>query len=476
MSDGRENFYAAFGYGQQPPSTDSGWVSGVEKAFGMIDRAAPYYQTTQAVRSGISAMDSQGLPTRNGPDFAGYNYASHSATDLVRMTSTNMDPKTAGTAGQVMTKAGNTYTQIAQSLSSAASNSEYGWTGQAGDATRHFMTGMSKWAGTVGQGATLAGNQFTMQSEAASTVQNSMPQNPTEPPSDGDIAKTLLENLLNPVAGAQKLSQQFSQAAQDKSAAVQAAQTYDNSLGTSSRRMPAFTPPPSFDPNAGSPPPTSTGTVGSLGRTTTGARSTSRTGGGGVSSNRSGGGNPGFTAPSVPGGSGPSGSTSLSDYNPGPPVSGIPITGVPTPPPGDTFGRSPIGDGIGGFPTFGGTLGGGGGGGSAGGPGGLGGSAGKLAGGGAAGLGEVAGKGSGSAGVAARSGAGGGGAAGAAEEEGGAAGAAGKPGAGGAPGGMSRGGAGKGQGDSEHKSPGYLRGTLDDIFGTDVKVAPPVIG
>jgi hypothetical protein len=152
MGSGRENFYQQFGYGQQPPGTDAGWLSGVEKAFGMIDQAAQYYQTSQAVRSGVSTMDSQGLPMQNGPDFGGYNYASHSASDLVTMTSTNMDPKTAGEAGQTMAKAGTVYNQIAQSLSSAASNSEYGWTGQAGGRDpelpdRHLEVGRGRRAG-----------------------------------------------------------------------------------------------------------------------------------------------------------------------------------------------------------------------------------------------------------------------------------------------------------------------------------------
>ncbi|HEX3783073.1 MAG TPA: hypothetical protein VHX38_25685 [Pseudonocardiaceae bacterium] len=415
------------------------------------------------------------VQTQSAPSFSGHNYASYTATQLKQMVTTNMDPVTAGDASTAWTSIGNSYVQVSQSLSQAVGNSEYGWQGSTGDATRDFMTGIAKWAGTAGQGAQLAGNRLAVQSEAATTAKNSVPTNPTEPPTGSDVASTMLDNFFNPAAGAAKLNAQFTQAASDHTEAVQAAQTYDSALASSGEKFPAFNTPPTFNPNAGSGTVTPTGGgsgVSGLNR----AGNVSRGGGGsgGVvrSAPRGGGAPSGGQAPpnlTTPSSSSststagfqPGGTTSLPNTNPGQLPGG----------PGGSGGQNGLGwnpdSNI--DPTFSGTLlGAGGGAGAIGGSGGFGSGPAGLS----SGTGSVS---AGAGGSGARSGIGSGAAG--EEAEGGLGGAksASEP----SEGGMAPRGGGKGKGgeDAEHKRADYLLNSDPyATFGTDERVAPPVIG
>jgi hypothetical protein len=201
-----------------------------------------------------------GLETQSVPHFGGQNYASRSTTELHQMVNTNMDPAMIGEAGSVWNAMGNTYSAIAQSLGTATSSSESGWTGAAGDATRQFLSGMASFADVAGQGAQLAGNRLWMQSEAAQTAKNSMPT-PVEPPNAADVQRVLLQSGLNPAAGAAQLNQQFQAAQQAHVQAVQAVQTFDTSLANVGDAMPAFRQPPTFQQPAA----TATSSTGATG-------------------------------------------------------------------------------------------------------------------------------------------------------------------------------------------------------------------
>jgi hypothetical protein len=386
-----------------------------------------------------------------------------------------MDPTTAGSAASTWTDIGNKYVDVAQSLSQATSNSEYGWQGTAGDATRDFIRGIAKWAGTAGQGAQLAGNRLAVQSEAASTAKNSVPTSPTEPPTASDVVSTMLQSGFNPATGAAKLNAQFSQAAADHAEAMQAAQTYDTSLASSGEKFPAFNAPPTFNPAAGggaSLPSSGGGGVSGLSsagnapRANTGVRGTSSAGARGSSGS---GQQLAATSPSNASGA-PNLSTGQSGFDPGmttPPGTGNPDVNVPSQ--GNPGGGNNI------DPRFSGSLLGelgatGGGGGALGGPssgGGLGAGAGALRGlsGGAAGEGGTAARSGVGAGVAGEEGEGGLG------MRGGATGESGQSGM------MPRGGRGKGGEDAEHRRPDYLlNADPDATFGSDERVSPPVIG
>ncbi len=425
-------------------------------------------QKTAAFAQSQYQQLSADIETQSAPSFSGHNYSSYSATQLKQMVTTNMDPTTAGDGASGWTSIGNNYVTVAQGLGQATGSSEYGWQGTAADAARGFINGIAKWAGTAGQGAQLAGNRLAVQSEAASTAKNSVPTNPTEPPSGADIARTMLRSVLNPAAGAATLNAQFAQAAADHVEAVHAAQTYDASLATSGEKFPAFNAPPTFDPNAGGgavPPSSGGGGVSGLhaARNAPKANPNVRLGssagagahGGGVGGSGTGG--SGSQAPVLPksGPGTPNLSTGQSGFDPGP----TPTSTLPTTPTNSNV-NAPSQD-----PTFSGSLLG-----KLGGTGG--GTAGVLRGlaGGAGMAGSAGGGGSG-----ARSGVG----AGVAGEEGEGAGglrgaAAGEPAE---PGMMPRGGNGRRGEDAEHKRPGYLLNPDPDAtFGPEGYVAPPVIG
>jgi hypothetical protein len=217
-------------------------------------------RTAAWARSQAARLE-HGLATQSAPDFGGQHYAGYTARELHEMVTTNIDPGGLGEAGAAYNGVGNTYARLAQDLGSAASASESGWVGTAGDSVRAFLAGMAKWADTTAQGAQLAGNQLGMQADAAQTAMHSMPT-PVDPPSAADVRQAMLRTPLNPAAGAAQLDQQFQAAQQTHAEAVRVVQTYDANLAAVGNTMPAFDPPQAFNPNAGN---GTNGTVGGAG-------------------------------------------------------------------------------------------------------------------------------------------------------------------------------------------------------------------
>ncbi|HEY4021846.1 MAG TPA: hypothetical protein VGM75_24390 [Pseudonocardiaceae bacterium] len=446
-----------------PPSVDAG----IEAS---LKRAGDY--VTQDQYQQLLAAD---LETQAAPGFAGHNYSAYTATQLKQMVTTNMDPTTAGSAASTWTDLGNKYVTVAQDLGQSASGSEYGWQGAAGDSARNFINGVAKWTGTAGQGAQLAGNRLGVQSEAASAAKNSMPTNPTEPPTAADVSATMLQSGFSPIAGAAKLNAQFQQAAADHVEAVQAAQIYDTSLANSGEKFPAFNAPPTFSSGSGGGavlPSSGEGGVSGLGSSGNAPRANASVRSG--SSVGAGGGVPGGVrqvpvTPASRAGT-PNVSTGQSGFDSGSNVNTNPGVNAPSQGTGGNLGGSSA------DPTFSGSLLGELGG--AGGAGGLGSGVGGL-------RGLAGGAGAGARGVGAGEGAAGGsgarsgiGAGAVAEEAGGGVGvrggAAGEPGQAGM---MPRGGKGKGGEDGEHKRPAYLLDPDPEAtFGSDEHVVPPVIG
>ena len=411
---------------------------------------------------------SSDLETQAAPNFAGHNYSAYTATQLKQMVSSNMDPTSAGDSASAWNGIGNDYVTVAQDLGQAVGGSEYGWEGDAGDAARGFIGGVSKWAGSAGQGAQLAGNRLAVQSEAASTAKNSMPTDPTEPPTAADVSSAMLQGGLNPAAGAAKLNSQFAQAAADHAEAVQAARIYDSSLATSGEKFPAFQTPPAFDAGSGASgnaPSPGGGGVSGLGAAGNGPRGAgagpnAKAGvRGGRSSGSSGSSDAGashaLVTPPTPGSGAdsPSSSTGQAGFEPGGTTSAGPGGAMPG-------GGSTSSGGLGSDPVVSGSLAG---------DAGVGvGVIGGLASGGGVGRGLANGSGQGGA----RSGVGAA-AVGEEEVEGG---AGTRGGATGEPGMMAPRGSGKRE-DAEHKRPRYLLNPdPDETFGPDERVVPPVIG
>ncbi|WIX87044.1 hypothetical protein [Amycolatopsis sp. DG1A-15b] len=370
------------------------------------------------------------------------------------------------------------FDKFAQSMNTAVNASKGTWEGSAAENAQQYFTSLGKWSDANSQNAKLASETIYDQGQAAATAKNSMPA--PIPFSWKDEFKdwatsnpfSLPDNVDKSIQ-----KQKDSQAAHDEAAGVMA--TYDKNLYEAASKQPAFAPPPSFSTGGDSGDPNGTGDKNGINNpssvNTPGSHSVNTPGGtaqGLVSGNTSGPlGGPAahFSGPGSTTGSGfvPAGTTTPSGFTP----SSVPAASTSNP--NQQFGGMPPmspmpmgGMNFGGDEAYNSKVGGGGGGRGGGGGFGPGGSgAGNATGAGAA-SGAARPGGIGAAEAAAGRGMGGLGG-----------GAAGRGGMGPGGGGLGRGQKGEGDEDTEHSRPTYLvEGDPDEVFGTDMRTAPPVIG
>jgi hypothetical protein len=361
------------------------------------------------------------------------------------------------------------FDEFATDLKDAVATSRHEWEGGAADNAHGYFTSLSTWADGNAQNAQLASEVMYQQSDAGVRARNSMPE--PVPFSWENEMKKWGSNPFD-LAGNIDQSMQVYQRSQDAhNEAARVMTAYDNDLFGAASRQPVFAEPPQFGDAGGSDgstfPEQSVREPGDASDTKTsgfvgGSVPSGSVPGGSVP----GGGGSGWNGMPSGGGSG-SGSSQLAEGQ-GTGV-GLPVKTRPSgyEPPGGGRSRVPSSGGRGGTGAMpigamgAGSFGPGGGGGEY---------AGKF--GRSGGMGAGFGPGGGS-GAAAGPGAGARLAGGAVPGASGAASAAGRP-----PmaAGMGRGG-GMGGEDEEHQRPTYLvEGDPDEVFGTDERTAPPVIG
>ncbi|WP_091305319.1 hypothetical protein [Amycolatopsis tolypomycina] len=365
------------------------------------------------------------------------------------------------------------FDKFAQSMNTAVNASKGTWEGAAAENAQQYFTSLSKWSDANSQNAKLASETIYDQGQAAATAKNSMPA-PIPFSWTDEFKGWATSNPFSLPDNVDKSlqKQKDSQAAHDEAAGVMS--TYDKNLYEAASKQPAFAPPPSFSTGGGSGDSDGTGDQNGINRPS-GVNMP-----GGNSGTTPGSHAQGFTSGPVPGMGGPgaqisgpgsttgaglmpAGTTTPSGFTPGsvpaastqnpnqqfggmPPMSPMPMGGMNLG--GDEAYNSKVGSGRGGGGGFG--------------PGGSG--AGNATGAGAA-SGAARPGGIGAAEAAAGRGMGGLGA-----------GAAGRGGMG-PGGGLGRGQKGEGDEDTEHSRPTYLvEGDPDEVFGTDMRTAPPVIG
>jgi hypothetical protein len=373
------------------------------------------------------------------------------------------------------------FEKFGTSMNTAVNSSKGTWEGSAATNAQSYFSSLGKWSDANGQNAKLASETIYDQGQAASTAKNSMPD-PIPFSWTDEMKGWATSNPFSLPDNVDKSlqKQKDSQEAHDQAAGVMS--TYDKNLYEAASKQPAFAPPPSFSTGGGSGDPTGggdkTGINNPSGVDMPGAGSVNTPGG--TTGNFTSGNIPGpnvtphISGPGSTTGSGilPAGTTTPSSFLPGGVPSGS--TSNPNTSMGGGMPMSPMpmgggmGGGFGGDEAYNSKLGGGGGGGrgsgSGFGPGGSG--AGSAPGAGAA-SGAARPGGIGAAEAAAGRGMGG---------LGSGSGAAGRGGMG-SGGGMGRGQKGEGDEDTEHSRPTYLvEGDPDEVFGTDLRTAPPVIG
>jgi len=404
----------------------------------------------------------QGLHAPNA-DYKGTDH-----THLQAFLESNLNVEQVSDVSTAYHKVHQVFDKFATSMNTAVNASKGTWEGSAAENAQQYFTSLGKWSDANSQNAKLASETIYDQGQAASTAKNSMPA--PIPFSWKDEFKDWVTS--NPFSLADNVDQSIqkqkdSQAAHDQAAGVMS--TYDKNLYEAASKQPAFAPPPSFSTGGGSGDPNGTGDKNGINTPSSvnmpGSHSVNTPGG---TSNFVPGttGTPQFSGPGSTTGSGfvPSGTTTPSSFTPGS------VPGGSTSNPNQQFGGMPPmspmpmgGMNLGGDEAYNSKVGGGSGRGGGGfGPGGAG--AGNATGAGAA-SGAARPGGIGAAEAAAGRGMGGLGA-----------GAGGRGGMG-PGGGMGRGQKGEGDEDTEHSRPTYLvEGDPDEVFGTDMRTAPPVIG
>jgi hypothetical protein len=426
----------------------------------------------QNVKDATKGRDVEYVTGLNAPN-ADYKGSDH--TQLKAYHDSNLNVGQVSEVSTAYHEVHKVFEKFGTSMNTAVNASKGTWEGSAATNAQSYFTSLGKWSDANGQNAKLASETIYDQGQAASTAKNSMPA-PIPFSWTDEMKNWATSNPFSLPDNVDKSiqKQKDSQAAHDEAAGVMS--TYDKNLYEAASKQPAFAPPPSFSTGGGTGDPTGGGDK-------TGINTPSSVDMPGSSSVNTPGGSNNFTGGNVPGpnitphisgpgsttGAGllPAGTTTPAGFQPGAVPGGS--SSNPNTSMGGGMPMSPMpmgggGMGFGGDEAYNSKLGGGGGGRGSGagfGPGGSGGATGAGAASGAARPGGI-----GAAEAAAGRGMGGLGAGG-----------AGGRGTGAGGGGMGRGQKGEGDEDTEHSRPTYLvEGDPDEVFGTDMRTAPPVIG
>lgn len=463
-----------------------GWVQRMQAhvaAAGEAERASR--DSVRDLSSGADVQFVEGLTPSDA------NYQGHEHAQMTTYVSQNLDPDQVGEVSEAYHKLHMAFKEFATELKSAVGKSEHEWEGEAASDARNYFTSLQEWSDGNSTNAKLASETIYQQSEAATTAKNRMPE---EIPFnwDSEMAKWG-NNPLDLIGNINESMETYRASNEAHSQAATVMGQYDTELYSAASKQPVFAEPPKFgagsgryDVNPPKPGENSTDASGFVGGGAGGGQGSipnasippggGGAGGGGIPGGGGGGGGGGYTPTPMP-----------------PPVTRAPGVGTSSVPVGST---RPSGYQQ---PNFSGPRSGGGGGntsgfggmgpmpmGMAGGAGGAGGGSdynskiGRGGGGFGPGGGGGAGAGAGSGPASGAAKPGGVGAAEAAAGRGGAGGmgAAGGRGMGGGMGaGMGGGRGGKGGEDEDHQRPTYLlEGDPDEVFGTDQRTAPPVIG
>jgi hypothetical protein len=175
----------------------------------------------------------EGLSMREAgePPHMLWNNASHE--QMVDAISLDANPATVAETSEEWVRVGNDLGTHQKTLADAINASTSNWQGDAGDAVREHLAGVGKWLGATAQGATLAGRQQEIHSQALNETQRQMVANP---PVQFDLQSTnqRLMSMTDPVqyasaAGEAMQSYRAQQAAREHAAQIMT--QYDETIG-----------------------------------------------------------------------------------------------------------------------------------------------------------------------------------------------------------------------------------------------------
>ncbi|WP_410592548.1 hypothetical protein [Amycolatopsis sp. lyj-23] len=172
-----------------------------------------------------------------------WNNASHE--QMNEAITQDANPATVAETSEEWVSVGNDLGTHQKTLADAINASTSNWQGGAGDAVREHLAGVGKWLGATAQGATLAGRQQEIHSQALNETQRQMAANP---PVQFDLQATnqRLMSMTDPVqyaaaAGEAMQTYRAQQAAREHAAQIMT--QYDETIGAAVA-TPRFPAPP----------------------------------------------------------------------------------------------------------------------------------------------------------------------------------------------------------------------------------------
>ncbi|WP_326836238.1 hypothetical protein VSH64_15175 [Amycolatopsis rhabdoformis] len=207
-----------------------------------------YEQKLVEAKSGLN----DGLQLRQ-PDSAPYTDWSQATHEQMQQAITEQaNPATVAESSEEWVSVGNDLATHQQNLAQAITASTSNWQGAGGDAAREHLANVGKWLGTTAQGATLAGRQQEIHSQALNETQIAMGANP---PVQFDVqqANAQLQQIKDPTEYAAQASKAMATFTEQQAARQQAAQLmtqYDRTIGAAVV-TPAFAAPPKLPGSAG---------------------------------------------------------------------------------------------------------------------------------------------------------------------------------------------------------------------------------
>ncbi|RSD07823.1 hypothetical protein [Amycolatopsis eburnea] len=155
------------------------------------------------------------------------------------------NPATVAETSEEWVRVGNDLGTHQKTLADAINASTSNWQGDAGDAVREHLAGVGKWLGATAQGATLAGRQQEIHSQALNETQRQMVANP---PVQFDLQSTnqRLMSMTDPVqyaAAAGEAIQTYRAQTAARDHAAQIMTQYDETIGAAVA-TPRFPAPP----------------------------------------------------------------------------------------------------------------------------------------------------------------------------------------------------------------------------------------
>jgi hypothetical protein len=143
------------------------------------------------------------------------------------------NPATVAETSEEWVRVGNDLGTHQKTLGDAINASTSNWQGDAGDAVREHLAGVGKWLGATAQGATLAGRQQEIHSQALNETQRQMAANP---PVQFDLQSTnqRLMSMTDPVqyaAAAGEAMQTYRAQTAARDHAAQIMTQYDDTIG-----------------------------------------------------------------------------------------------------------------------------------------------------------------------------------------------------------------------------------------------------